>query len=65
MAEFVEVMKKQVEMCKSFGICAMTMHPCCGLSAENNGKHLPCHTFVTMYPAEAEKIIMEWAKENK
>ena len=60
MAEFIEVMKQRDRMCKSNGCNCFG----CGLALKNNGKELRCDDFCCSYPQEAEKIIMDWAKEH-
>lgn len=60
MAEFIEVMKQKNRMCESNSRrCSK-----CFLAAKNNGKELHCNDLCLSYPQEAEKIIMDWAKEH-
>lgn len=56
MAEFVEVIKQKERMCDSFSECIK-----CPL-AKNNIRD--CVAFEFHNAEEAEKIIMEWAKEH-
>lgn len=60
MAEFCEVMKQEERMCNYMkNNCAI-----CSLCSSNNGKGLVCGSFLVDYSQEAEKIIMDWAKEH-
>lgn len=34
------------------------------MSTMNNGEYVSCDIFMSKHPENAEKIIMEWAKEN-
>lgn len=36
----------------------------CGFSGVNNGKNKTCSAFEVIFPKEAIKIVMDWAKEN-
>lgn len=58
MAEFKEVLKQRNRICKTIS-CDK-----CSLYYPNNKKSVSCSSFIVMYPDEAEKRIMEWAKEN-
>ena len=58
MAEFVEVMKQKERMCN-----AMRCENCV-LASGNNNTGDSCNYFVIGYPKQAEKIIMNWAKEH-
>lgn len=62
MAEFVEVMKQRDRMHKHF----MENDACrkCPISSVVNGKKELCFDFVCRHFEEAEKIIMDWAKEH-
>ena len=46
-------------MCKQIGDCSK-----CPISGINNNKSLFCTTFMSEYPAEAERIIMQWSEEH-
>lgn len=60
MAEFVEVMNQKLRMCNYF------KQDCnkCNLSYKANGLNVVCTKCLSCYPEEAEKIIMDWAKEH-
>lgn len=62
MAEFCEVMKQRKRMCEKLD--TKCSEKSCPLSFEINGKNLACARYVADYPQEAEKIIMDWAKEH-
>ena len=63
MAEFNEVMRQKdriheyYDKGKNGGCCK------CPLSAKNNDTNYSCINFLEKHPEEAEKIIMDWAKE--
>ena len=65
MAEFVEVMRHKVRMCKQAVTCEK-----CPMSKEFWEKDfcfLPreqCHSFVGRHPDKAEPIIMDWAAKH-
>lgn len=58
MAEFVEVVKTELEMCNSIA-CSD-----CGLYPKNNGTGKTCENFIAEHTEQAERIILGW-KENK
>lgn len=58
MAEFKEVLKQKDRLCKNISCDE------CGFYCGNNKRDISCGDFIIMYPEEAEKIIMDWAKEN-
>lgn len=57
--EFAEVMKQKGRLCDITERC----DECC-ISTDNNGKDKSCSDFMSTYPEEAEKLIMEWAEEH-
>lgn len=59
MAEFHTVMRERRRMCKQIGDCDK-----CQISFRNNKSESFCDTFMRESPAEAERIIMQWAAEN-
>lgn len=60
MAEFIEVMNQKKRMCKyNDDWCAK-----CPISSSKNGTDCDCTSFLNEQPQEAEKIIMDWAKEH-
>lgn len=60
MAEFRDVAKAYKRLCDAFGTCAD-----CPLSDLAEETACACASGVTQYyPEEAERIIMDWAKEN-
>lgn len=58
MAEFREVMKQLKRMCEKSG-CQE-----CAINWRNNEYEISCDEFVLKHTDEAEKIIMDWAKEH-
>lgn len=59
MAEFVEVVKQRNRICNTISCDE------CGLYSGNNiSRSTSCLGFMNMYPDEAEKLIMDWAKEH-
>ncbi len=36
----------------------------CPLSIENNGTHIPCSYFETLYPKKAIEIVQKWSDEH-
>lgn len=56
MAEFKDVMKKYRKMCRHYDTCSNG----CPLKRLREEKDLGCFDTISMYPEEAEKIIMEW-----
>lgn len=59
MAEFSEIMKIKKRMCEVAGYCGN-----CVNSATNNGKDIQCSIFLETFPEEAERKMLEWAKEH-
>lgn len=60
MAEFVEVMNQRKRICESMDKLCKN----CPLSIRNNGGVFACETFLLKRYEQAEKIIMDWAKEH-
>lgn len=58
MAEFVEVMKKQKEMCDYYEACIYG----CPIAKEKEKYKVFCATYLKEHPKEAEAIIMPWEK---
>ena len=59
MAEFVTVMKERNRMCDNFTNCKA-----CPLGVNFDQHVLSGRQWMIDHPEEAEKIIMEWSKEN-
>lgn len=55
MAEFVEVMNKEKEICDYYGDCLK-----CVLGSKNNGTGYICEGLMTKFPDKAEELIMSW-----
>lgn len=60
MAEFIKVMQKREKICECYGNYRNCAN--CPLSQNNNSYTMLCDSFISSYPQEAEKIIMEWEK---
>lgn len=60
MAEFVKVMEEKKRMCNFFYQC----NNCDILREYKTQNYHLCRKFIQDYPQDAEKIIMEWAKNN-
>jgi len=59
--EFVKAMETRERMCDKWqNRCCIG----CNLHPRNNGVNLTCNDFVLEHPAEAEKILEQWDKEN-
>lgn len=60
MAEFVEVMKQYVRLCKSHNAGCIT----CPVSITNNKECLMCGEIQKKSPEKFEHIVMKWASEH-
>lgn len=59
MAEYATVVKERRRMCKEVQNCSK-----CPLSAINNKTKMYCDILMSESPAEADRIIMQWAVEH-
>lgn len=59
MGEYEKVMRERKRMCKQIGTCIK-----CPISFHNNQTETFCNTLMTEFPAEAERIILQWASEH-
>lgn len=58
MSEFKNIMREYDRMCKGMSCCN------CPIASANNGKYISCNDLMRKFPEEAERIIMQWAKEH-
>ena len=59
MTDFKTVMREYDRMCIKIIRCEE-----CPIASKNNGRGVSCYLFMRQFPEEAERIILQWAKEH-
>ena len=59
MSEFKNIMREYDRMCNGMSFCGD-----CPIASSNNGNDVSCNDLMRKFPEKAERIILQWSKEN-